>query len=297
MKPEPRIAEYESAKTFYKGLHFESVKAIDTAAGIIEAIVAVFGNVDSSYERIVQGAFLDSLSEGLPKGVWMHDWEKPVAKTLEARELQPGDPLLPTSIKQNGGLYVKAQFNLDTQRGRESFSDISKGIIDEFSIGYRPLKWLMHLDDDGDVEVMDLLQIKLYEWSPVLAGCNPMTALLSAKSANVGLRLIDHSAAVLEAAKGFMERVNQLVELRRSDVNIKEGRTLNSNNVAMLTEHQSVLYQTAEQLKSQGDAIGELIASAVPNEPLVVVEDPPAKNLQLRIRAERERFGLMGITV
>jgi hypothetical protein len=50
----------------------------------------------------------------MPKGVWMHDWKTPVAKTLEAKELLPGDPLLPPVLKDNGGAYVKAQFNLGT---------------------------------------------------------------------------------------------------------------------------------------------------------------------------------------
>ena len=54
----------------------------------------------------------------------MHDWNAPVAKTLEARELAPNDPLLPDNIRGLGGLYVKAKFNMNTQRGREAFSDI-----------------------------------------------------------------------------------------------------------------------------------------------------------------------------
>jgi len=104
--------------------------------GVIEAIVSVFNNVDSYGDRVKYGFFDESLKTKLPKGVWAHDWKTPVAKTLEARELMPGDALLPEKLKDLGGLYIKGQFNMNTQRGRETYSDIKEGIIDEFSIGY-----------------------------------------------------------------------------------------------------------------------------------------------------------------
>ena len=112
------------------------VKAIDTTQGIIEAIVSVFDVVDCYNERIKPGFFKDSLERRRAKGVWMHEWHTPVAKTLEQRELAPGDPILPEHIKHLGGLYIKGQFNLSTQRGKEAFSDIEFGIIDEYSIGF-----------------------------------------------------------------------------------------------------------------------------------------------------------------
>jgi HK97 family phage prohead protease len=151
------------------------VKAEDE--GILEAIVSVFGNVDQAEERVLPGFFQESLAQKMPKGVWMHDWTAPVAKTLEAREILPGDPLLPDHLKELGGLYIKGQFNLDTQRGREAFSDLKFGIVDEFSIGYRNI--VTQYDEED--KVLNLVKGELYEWSPVLVGCNRETALLSAK--------------------------------------------------------------------------------------------------------------------
>lgn len=153
------------------------LKAADKASGTIEAIVSVFGNVDAAKERVVPGAFAKSIARKLPKGVWAHDWTQPVAKTIEALELLPGDALLPDPLKDNGGLYIKAQFNLDTQRGKDAFSDIAFGTIDEFSFGYAVLD--SEKATDGAV---DLKEIEIFEWSPVLVGCNPATALISAKS-------------------------------------------------------------------------------------------------------------------
>lgn len=139
-------------------------KREDETAGIIEAYVSVFNNLDLDGDIIMRGAFTDSLKVKYPKGVWMHDWSIPIAKTLKAEE-------------DDEGLLIRAQFNLETQRGKEAFSDIRFGIIDEFSIGFKILdfEW-----DENDNRVIK--KVKLYEWSPVLAGANPKTRLLYAKN-------------------------------------------------------------------------------------------------------------------
>jgi HK97 family phage major capsid protein/HK97 family phage prohead protease len=146
--------------------------------GEITALVSCFGNIDRANEKVMPGAFKASLQRKLPKGVWAHDWTQPIAKTLEARET--GD-----------GLVIKGKFNLDTQAGREAYSNIKFGIIDEFSIGYRVVK------DSRDAEsknIRNLDELELFEWSPVLVGLNENTQLLSIKSevpAMYGSREVD----------------------------------------------------------------------------------------------------------
>lgn len=131
--------------------------------GIIEAYVSIFDNVDLVGDIIKRGAFVESLRKKLPKGVWMHNWEEPIAKTLKGEE-------------DDKGLFIRAQFNLETQRGRESFSDIKFGIIDEFSIGFKILDYEW---DENDNRIIK--KVRLYEWSPVLAGANPDTELINVK--------------------------------------------------------------------------------------------------------------------
>lgn len=132
--------------------------------GIIEAYVSIFGNVDSDGDIITRGAFLESLAKKLPKGVWSHNWDEPIAKTLEARE-------------DEKGLYIKGQFVMSVQRAKEAFELIKAGVIDEFSIGFRILDW--EYDDAGHRIIK---KVRIYEWSPVLAGANPDTELLDVKS-------------------------------------------------------------------------------------------------------------------
>ena len=162
--------------------------------------MSVFNVVDHANERVMPGAFKASLARRMPKGVWAHDWQTPVAKTLEARETDEG-------------LVIDAVFNLDTQRGREAFSDIKFGIIDEFSIGYRVVK------DSFDSEQKDIRQLdelELYEWSPVLVGMNPATELLTIKS-DVPATLDSQVASVLACANQLANRFEALHELRAKD--------------------------------------------------------------------------------
>lgn len=56
----------------------------------------------------------------------MHDWAKPIAKTLEAYE-------------DEQGLYIKGKLILEVQQAKEAYALMKEGVIDEFSIGYSVL--------------------------------------------------------------------------------------------------------------------------------------------------------------
>jgi hypothetical protein len=228
----------------------------DDQQGIIEAIVAVFSNRDRGDDIIRPGAFAESLKRKLPKGVWYHKWDMPVARTVEARELPPGDPMLPPQLTDLGGLYIKAQFNLTTQRGKETFSDIQFGIIDEFSIGYRAVK--VQYDEESDTR--ELIEVELYEWSPVLVGMNPATALLSVKGDQpAGLPLAAHSDEVLACLTEYTERIKSLSELRA-----KEGRVISAASRERLQHCCDRLNETMDAMRWAHDELAGLVAMAEP---------------------------------
>lgn len=235
-------------------------KAAEETQGTAEMIVSVFSNLDAGGDRVMPGFFAESLetrrtAEGYPKakGVWGHDWYTPIAKTLEARELLPGDPLLPESLKDLGGLYVKGQFNLDTQRGREAFSDLRFGTIDEFSIGYS----VQQEEYDRSTGERRLIKGDLWEWSPVLVGMNNATALLGTKRS--GLPYADEGDTALAAVKGFAERSRSLADTRA-----KEGRTLSSANRTRLAT-------LKESLASVIADLDELLAATAPEKSVDVM--------------------------
>jgi hypothetical protein len=183
------------------GLH---VKAADDK-GVLEAIVSVFGNRDRGGERVVQGAYGKSLQRKLPKGVWAHDWSKPIATTLDARELAPGDALLPDELKELGGLYVKGQFFEEIDDSWQAFLKIKHGLIDEYSIGYSVAQ-----ERKGDDGTLELLELDLFEWSPVLVGMNQLTSTLSAKD----MRFAEHAEKAIGDLDEFIDRYKGLAEKR-----------------------------------------------------------------------------------
>lgn len=201
--------------------------------GVIEAIVSVFNNVDSGKEIVRPGFFEKSIARKLPKGVWAHDWTQPIAKTIEARELKAGHPDLPEHLKDLGGTYIRGQFNLETQRGREAYSDIKFGIVDEFSIGYRVTKD----QQDEKTGARELLEGEWAEWSPVLVGMNDKTHLISIKSDPPdGQTFAEHSESVLAAVEGLTTRAQTVADMRS-----KEGRTISSANRQRLQELRDAL--------------------------------------------------------
>ena len=164
----------------------------DDARGIVEAIVNTTGGApDHQGDVIVPGAWtkaVNAVSKKAPKVVWHHengltsDRFTVVGKVTGLRELMPGDDRLPFAIKSagRGALAALMQFNLNTQAGKEAYSNVAGGYVDEWSVGFLP--------EDHDASG-DYNEIKsaypLLEISPVLMGASPMTATLSAKSTDI----------------------------------------------------------------------------------------------------------------
>ena len=186
------------------------IKASKEGDGILEAIVNTFGIVDRTDERTMPGIFNASLEKKLPKGVWHHDWSNPIAKTLEAKELLPGDPLLPENLKDMGGLYVKGQFFKEIDDSWQAYLKLKNGLIDEFSIGYRMTK----TSYNSETEILDLLEGEWFEWSPVIVGANQATEVLSIKDLRGKQSFEDHSKAFLDEAEAFANRYAEIAEKR-----------------------------------------------------------------------------------
>ena len=188
------------------------VRTASVDEGIIEAIVSAFSVDEPGYgTRMRAGCWAAGLAEKLPAGVWMHKADQTVAKTLVARELMPGDSLLPDELKLLGGLYIKGQFNLQTQRGKEAFSDIQFGIVDEFSVGF----YVVRSEYDWDTDIEEFIECSAYEWSPVLRGGNPGNTLLSVRDASrEGCTMAEHAQAFRGNAEGFIGRLDAIVEVR-----------------------------------------------------------------------------------
>ncbi len=172
-----------------KAFHSFAVKANDQ--GVVEAIVAVMGNVDDGNDVIHPGAFTKTVIErtGKIRVLDAHRTDSTarlIAKPLEIRELSRTE-LPPELLTQypaaTGALWAKIQFLLDTPEGDGAFKRIKAGVLDEWSIGYDALDtdYSKAVRDGKEITIRNLRTCKLYEFSPVLWGMNSATSTLSAK--------------------------------------------------------------------------------------------------------------------
>lgn len=168
-------------------------KVVDEQQGLVEAIVNTTGITDLQNDVMEPGCW-DGLCKAMTTGeadypsvLWGHDWAIPVGKVLHAEELMPGDARLKAAKAKAevGGLRIIAQYNLDTQRGREAYSDVSKGVIKQWSVGFMPAEDGHEYDAKG---VHRISKVGMWpEVSNVLVGASPGTRTTATKSAEAVL--------------------------------------------------------------------------------------------------------------
>jgi hypothetical protein len=163
-----------------------SFKALDDAKGIFEAIVAVFNNVDRIGDKILPGAFKDTLANWETKGrpipvIFSHQWENldaHIGHVLEAKETDEG-------------LYVKGQLDMDEDFAARVWKKMKAGTLAEFSFAYDEVD-AGPAKVDGE-HIHELRKLDLMEVGPCLVGMNPETQLLGVKN------LTDQEIANLKA--------------------------------------------------------------------------------------------------
>lgn len=195
----------------HKTVGVTGMKVLSEQDGVVETIISVTGIVDNVKDRILPGAYQKTLAKRKPKGVWSHDWDTPVSKTLDVKELLPGDPELPDMMPNGdpwpsgaGALKVKTQFNLETQRGREAYSDVVFfGDEQEWSIGYNVPVGGAKVDQKSGVR--EIAMLELYEYSPVLFGAMPLARTTSVKEAQLALKALKGGAATWLSEQADME--------------------------------------------------------------------------------------------
>jgi len=215
-KSSASIDNMSTKETHYKVLDGNYIQAEESEThGFIKAIVSVFNNIDLANEVVLPGAYSKSIQRKLPAAVWNHNWSSPIAKTIEAIELLPGDPRLPEELSQYGGLFISAEFPLEVEESRQAYLKLKNGLVDEFSVGYR----VVEAYEENDV--IYLKELDLLEWSAVMRGANPITKLIEVKN----LTFQDHTDLTLSQLNNYIDRYESLAEKRQK---------LSSNHISNL---------------------------------------------------------------
>lgn len=177
-------------------------KSLDDASGEFEAYLSVFGNVDHGNDMVKPGAFAKSINEQGSKPF-------PLLDQHDSRHVIGGF----TASEDAHGLKIRGEFNLDTQRGKEAYSNAKKGYLTGFSMGYSTEKYSI----DGDVRVLE--EVKLYEGSIVTFPMNEAAQLTAIKAQDIktereferflrdaGFSRDDAKTIVADGYKGLMKR-------------------------------------------------------------------------------------------
>lgn len=155
-----------------KRIHTE-VKALPEK-GVFEAIFSVFGNVDEGGDRVLAGAFDETLKTNpTPPVVWSHQWgTPPIGVSLEVEAM-------PKGARGKGRLFMD-----EHPLAAPIYAGMRDGAIKEFSFGYSA-KDVRRVEEDGK-DVREIAQLELYEWGPTVVGMNRETELLGLKHVAVG---------------------------------------------------------------------------------------------------------------
>jgi HK97 family phage major capsid protein/HK97 family phage prohead protease len=169
-----------------------AITHMDAAAGIVEAIVSVYGVLDDGGDVIAPGAFAASIAERAGR-VHVLDSHRAdsvlrvVGRVLALREVDRAalpPALLARYPDAQGGLWTRTQYLLDTPEGEGVFRRIASGAVAEYSIGFDVIASRRETRPagDGTVSARVITQARLWEYSPVIWGMNPATATVGVKT-------------------------------------------------------------------------------------------------------------------
>ncbi len=158
-----------------------SAKAIDEAEGIVEAFVNTMGVADADGDIVEMGAFDNSIRKNLPIPVLSgHDQSRLVGKVIFAQ------PQMVEDSKDEYKLFARMQMNMDTEAGRDAYSNVAGNFIREWSVGFNIPKDddVTHEGEDVSTVHRRIANLDWVEVSTVIRGASPSTATVSAKSAS-----------------------------------------------------------------------------------------------------------------
>lgn len=174
-----------------KALPFTNIKA-QSSGRIRAGIASVFGNIDEIGDRVMPGAFQRTIDGGAKRArfLWNHSYQHPpVATITELRELSRAElpqEVLDKAPDATGGLLVKRDY-YDTDLSNWILQAIDAGDINEMSFAFEIVRSSMVQEPiDNDPEnvqhIRNIEEVKLYDCSDVLWGCNAATVAAGAKS-------------------------------------------------------------------------------------------------------------------
>jgi uncharacterized protein len=209
----------------------------DEGTGSFEGYGSTFGHVDSYGDRIVEGAYKDTIPDFLKRGgsLLSHDWMSlPIGTITEAKE----DAI---------GLYLVSHYH--SIQSAQDARTVAKERIDRganvgLSIGYLARDWKYVREDGSDWPIRELLAIDLFEISQVLVPADSFAGMTGVKS---GIPFVDEAEELVTSVESFVKRTQAIHALRA-----KDGRDVSTASKDRVQEVAEKLALLNEELTAFG---------------------------------------------
>lgn len=266
-----------------------------TDEGVFEAIVAAY-NVDSVGDRIIPGAFADTLAAWKSSGdpipvLWSHmshDPDMHIGWVLDAEE-------------RDEGLWVKAQIDpdelVDDRSKASKVYKLLKGRrVTQFSFAYE-IDEGAWVEKENERPYYELRKLQLFEVGPTLIGVNQTTELLDVKSGDRPLRIQienstpEDSAAIRAAVAKAFDLPDSGDGPAEQAVETKAAQEVSAKNEDRIKKIQALTQELLDSMTSSEESDDEKATqarSAVPEEPPAAKGDEPTQPspASLRLRAD-----------
>lgn len=215
-------------------------QAIDEMSdeGIIKGYASVFGNMDSDGDVIEKGAYTKTLNENKEriKFLWQHRMDKPLGKVMDISQDDRG---VPFSAKIS-----------DTALGNDAKTLIKDGVLNEFSVGFMPIKYEEKTDSKGRYDGLIIREVKLYEFSLVTLAANDQAVMTDYKSKDKPEEILNSIDIILKLNKSV-----ETGEARR----IMEYELLkHKRNLSLFLDSKSQKHLEEEEVEDHKNALNEL---------------------------------------
>jgi len=244
--------------------------AAGKATGEVTAIVSAFGNVDVVGDRVMKGAFADSLEAWKAAGdpipmLWSHDWNNPMSHI--------GGWDASKAVETDEGLELTGVVDIDNGNpiADQAYKLMSNRLVREFSFAYDVVS-----EKAGNDGANELLTLDIIEAGPTLKGANNATRLIAAKAledaerlaaAKVGRAISAKNEAALTDAAAQAEGAAKAIKSVLKSL-VEGGKSAAPERALRIAELEAEL----EALKAEGDAP----ADAPADPPADAPEDEPS---------------------
>lgn len=169
--------------------------------GVVEGYASIFNNVDHGGDKVMPGAFVDSLSKARQGGrtvkmLWNHDPSQPIGVWEDLAE-------------DGKGLRGTGRLVMEVPKAREVHALMKAGAVGGLSIGYRTI----NSEPEGNVRL--LKQVELFEISPVTFPMNDRAKISSVKAEGID-EIVEKLAAGDRLTEREFERLVKVLGLSNS---------------------------------------------------------------------------------